>query len=106
MTSGASAMPALTVSGLLPMYPDSRTFSVSVGMSQRCHERSSHNTTFGDSARLAGDDGTSNRRDDNRSRDSRSSNAAFWHTNRLAMDDGIGWPGTHIDSDEQREPST
>jgi hypothetical protein len=30
----------LTVGRSLPVFPDQRTFSVSVGMSQRCHKRS------------------------------------------------------------------
>jgi len=78
----------------------------SAGIRNPQHKQSSHNATFGDSARLAGDDGTtSSRRDDNRSRDSRSSNAAFWHTNRLAIHDGIGRTGIHGDCHKQREPS-
>jgi len=65
------------------------------GASNCAHKQSSHNAAFGDSARLADDNGTSNRRDD-----SRSNNAALRHTNRLAIDDGIGRPGTHEDTDK------
>jgi hypothetical protein len=70
----------------------------------RATSKLSHNATFGDSARLADNDRASNRRDDNRSHDSRSNNAALRHTNRLAIDDGIGRPSTHGDYDKQREP--
>ncbi len=69
------------------------------------HKQSSHNATFGDTARLADDSGPSGRCDDNRSGDSRTRDAALRHANRLAIDDGIGRPGTQGDSDKQREPS-
>jgi len=62
-----------------------------------CHKQSSHNATFGDTARLADDSGVSDRRDDNRSGDSRTRDAALRHANRLAIYDGIGRPGTHGD---------
>src|SRR6266850_6706567 len=74
------------------------------GTSVSCHKQSSHNATFGDTARLAIDNGASSRRDDDRSRDSRTRDAALWHADRLAIDDSVGRPGTHGDSDKQREP--
>src|SRR5258708_16316790 len=70
------------------------------GTSVSCHKQSSHNATFGDTARLADDSGFSDR-----SRDSRTRDAALRHANRLAIDDGIGRSGTHRDSDKQCEPS-
>ena len=72
------------------------------GTSVSCHKQSSHNATFGDTALLAVDNGASNRRDDNWSGDSRTRDAALRHANRLAIDNGIGRPGTHGDSDKQR----
>ena len=74
------------------------------GTSVSCHKQSSHNATFGDTARLAIDNGGTNRRDDNRSRDSRTRDAALWHADRLAIDHSVGRPGTHGDSDKQRDP--
>ncbi len=41
------------------------------GLRPKSAKQSSHNATFWDSPRLAGNDGTSSRRDDNRSRNSR-----------------------------------
>jgi hypothetical protein len=69
-------------------------------MSQRCHKQSSHSATFGNAASLADDNGFGSR-----SHSSRSSNAALRNTDRLAIDDGIGWPGTHGGSKKQREPN-
>jgi hypothetical protein len=74
-------------------------------MSQPYHKQSSHNATFGNTARLADNNGASSRRDDNRSHNGRSNNAAPRHASGSAIDDGIGRPGTHDDSDKQREPS-
>jgi hypothetical protein len=71
-----------------------------------CHKQSSHNATFGDTARLADDSGASDWRDDSRSGDSRTRDAALRHASRLAIDDGIGRTSTHGDTDKQREPST
>jgi hypothetical protein len=70
--------------------------------SEKCHKQSSHNATFGNTALLADDNGASNWRDDNRSGDSRTRDAALRHANRLAIDDGIGRTSTHGDSDKQR----
>ena len=70
------------------------------GTSVSCHKQSSHNATFGDTARLADDSGLSDRSADSRTRD-----AALRNTDRLAIDDGIGRPGTHGGSNKQREPS-
>jgi hypothetical protein len=90
----------LTVGQSLPIYPDKQTFSESDGMSQMCHKQSSHNATFGDTARLADDSGLSDWSGDTRTRD-----AALRHANRLAIDDGIGWTSTHGDANKEREPS-
>jgi hypothetical protein len=88
-----------------PFSPRQRKCVGRDGTSVSCHKQLSHNATFGDSARLADNDRASNRCDDNRSHDSRSNNAALRHTNRLAIDDGIGRPSTHGDYDKQREPA-
>src|SRR5260370_33059519 len=69
-------------------------------MSQRCHKQSPHNAPFGNAASLADHHGFGSR-----SHSSRSSNAALRNTDRLAIDDGIGWPGTHGSSKKQREPN-
>ena len=43
-------------------------------------------------------------RDNNRGRYSRSNNAAPRHTLRLAINDGVGRPGTDADADKEHEP--
>src|SRR5229473_6294252 len=69
------------------------------GTSVSCHKQSSHDATFGNAASLADNNGFGSR-----SYSSRSSNAALRNTDRLAIDDGIGRPGTHGGSNKQREP--
>ena len=88
-----------------PFSPRQRKCVGRDGTSVLCHKQLSHNATFGDTARLADDSRASDRRDDDRSGDSRTRDAALWHADRLAIDDGISRPGTHGDSDKQREPS-
>ena len=70
------------------------------GTSVSCHKQSSHDATFGNAASLADDNVFGSR-----SYSSRSSNAALRNTDRLAIDDGIGRPGTHGGSNKQREPN-
>src|SRR5450755_2199643 len=66
-------------------------------------QSSPHNTTFGHTACLAVNHRASNRRGHNRSPDDCSSDAALRHAFRLAIDDCIGRPGTHGNSDKQRK---